>query len=215
MRSYHAHCQNCDYTSSETVGGVPALILDTPSDDPDADPEDPRLILLDDLQGRATIARSGYTFTSATLTGRYLRIRDFFCVKCGCLYQQRALAPAFAQLFWHLWVIVALPFVVFFFLISPDIIRGIVNGLFFGFMAGGASLALLDPLYRMYLRWRYSSCRSAFETKAGCPACGSKSKAIPGLYQGTIRCPKCKMETMRIKAVDTARAAESGKDHHR
>ena len=201
MQSYHARCQNCDYTSAETVGGVPALILDAPSDDPDADPEDPRLIQLDDRRGRETISRNGYTFTGATLTGRYLRTCEFFCVKCGHLYRQRSLAPAFAQFLWPLWAVVSLPFVVFFYMISPNVGLGIVNGGFFGFIGGGTSLALLDPLWRMYLCWRYPSRKAAFETKSGCPACGSKSKAMPGIYQGKIPCPRCKMKTMTIESI--------------
>lgn len=208
MRSYHAHCRNCNYVSSRTVGGVPALILDAPSDDADADPQWPQLILLDDLRGRETIARIGYTFISATLHGRYLRIREFFCAECGRLYQQRSLAPAFAQFIWPLWAVLAIPFMVLVFLISPNMILGIGNGLLFGMMAGGASLAVLDPAYRMYLRWRYPQRTSEFETKSSCPACGSKSKVAPGLYQGTIRCPECKMKTMTIESVETARAAE-------
>lgn len=97
MQAYRAHCQNCDFASAETVGGVPALILDAQSDDPDVDLTNPRLIRLHDSRARETIGRNGYSFISATLTGRYLRVSEVFCTKCGQLYQIRSLAPAFAQ----------------------------------------------------------------------------------------------------------------------
>ena len=172
MQAYRAHCQNCDFASPQTVGGVPALILDAPSDDPAADPTDRRLIRLDDDRGREVIARHGYSFISCILSGRYLRVQEVFCTDCGRLYQIRSLAPAFAQCWLRLWVILTIPFAILFFAISPSTWTGIANGLFFGSIAGGATIAVIDPMICALLRVRYPSRAREFTAPAVCLECG-------------------------------------------
>ena len=203
MNVYRGNCEKCDFTTAETAGGTPALILDAASNDPCADPNNPRLILLDDDNARETIVRNGHTFISATLKGRYLRVTEYFCVKCGHLYQQRTLAPAFAQFAWRLWCVLAIPFALLFFAISPNALAGILNGVFFGFIAAGATLALTDPICRLFLRLLYPQRARAFQTQRGCPTCGSTATALPGIYQGQLPCPRCKISTMSIVASDT------------
>lgn len=109
-----------------------------------------------------------------------------------------------------------MPFAIVFFAISPSMITGIINGLFFGCTAGGATIAAFDPLYRMYLRFRYPSRARDFSTPAACPECGATSNvnvasfALVGdskRWQGMIPCPNCKMTTMTIDLAETTNAA--------
>ncbi len=193
---FQGQCQTCQYKSPHTSGGYAAVVVDEPVQRPDSHPDDPRIVVLAHPLESQILNDLGYTFSSATLAGRFLIIQEFFCKSCGNLYEVRKLGTSP--------VVGCIPSLI------GGVLCGIIAGTFthdlgVGFITGLAVVSILeillgwliDPLISLWYRERARE----FRTQKRCPKCGDTRGVCPGSRRAVVPCPSCGQTSMQIKTI--------------
>lgn len=206
MRSemwFQGRCDSCGFESEKVRADCAGLIVDELSRDPSLDSPHERMVsLLGDSESE-TVRRHRYTFLSAVLAGRYVRVDQLVCCKCGHFYQQHFLGLRLGAWFWWIWALLAIPFGIVIFQNVPGTMASagrVFFTLFFGFIFAGATIAVADGVAFAYFRCRYPTRARRFGGPKRCPTCGSKNSAYVVLFRGALPCPGCGKRTMKINS---------------
>lgn len=193
---FQGECSSCGYQSPFVSDGYyGAVIVDNSCiiEKQDSDPNDERIVVLAHPLEQDIIEKYGFTYSSATLQGRYLQMHDLFCKSCGNVYETRRLAAA-TLIFGCLppiLIAVLLGIVIGIFQSS------ILDGLFGAFTASLFSWLTIDWLVGVYVRLRYAERSREFYIPRVCPKCGSRRAAI----RGVLPCPTCRQPSMKVKTI--------------
>ena len=193
---FQGQCSFCGYKSPMiSDGNCGAVIVDDSCiiENYDSHPNDDRIVVLAHPIEQHIIEKYGFTYTSATLQGRYLRLQDCFCKSCGHVYETRKLGSATL-------IFGCLPPILI--AVVLGIVTGvsrssILDGLFGAFFAGLVSWWTIDWLVGVYVRFRYIERSREFHISRDCPKCGSRRTATGGV----LPCPACHQRSMNVKAI--------------
>lgn len=200
---YRGRCTSCGYETPRAPSGADAIIADAPIELWRSNACNERLVTLTDGAGLDVVTRTGYTFRSAVLAGRYLRIYYVFCLKCGHRYRHQYMGLRFAgAYFWWSWTVSAVAIAVPTFMAARHPLAGALWALHAGPIGGGAVIGLADVAARLYYRCAYPARARKFNL-GQCPHCASKRKAYPGIYRGDLPCPGCGCRAMKLDRVDS------------
>lgn len=107
---YQARCESCTHSSDIYPAEYGAVLVDKPAASPSqevvagaalfepatfaevAEEHDPQLVVLAHPLEQHVLAETGYTWTTLTWAGRYVRVRRVVCRKCGRLFSTRRLS---------------------------------------------------------------------------------------------------------------------------
>jgi ribosomal protein S27E len=193
---YKGQCQNCQHESPVTSGGYAAIVLDEPTQHIGSHPDDPRIVILAHPLEMHILKELGFTFSSATLAGRWLNVNECFCKSCGNLYEVRKLGASGAVGCGPSLIAGSLCGVA-----TGMLMHDALLGVFVGLMTVNVLAILLGQLAALFVSWRYRERAREFATPKRCPKCGSQQGISPGSRKAVVPCPMCGQTAMRIKAV--------------
>jgi transcription elongation factor Elf1 len=176
------------------------VILDEPSTSMHAHPDNHRIVILGHPIESMILEELGFTAQSVALGGRLLFVQNVACRACGTMYETRRVGADSAWLGGSgCLVLLLISFAV------GIVVARYQESYLLGFVAGWLALIALFSLVSFvltrYVRWRYHDRVKEFDHGPGCPKCGSKSySAFPPRW-GTLMCPKCGKQSVRVRVV--------------
>lgn len=207
---YQAKCDHCSYTSELFPSGYGAVYLDEPpvgdsmpvaagavlhDDVGEADiveQSDPRLVVLMHPIEHSILSNAGYNWISLALAGRYVRVSQVLCIKCGTPSEVCRLTwpPAVAYLG-------CLPSFVLMFTAMIVWRLGI-------WAAYGLALAMFASLWLagcVYTRLRFRKRARDIEVCWSCSRCGANRYARVKKSRNLFPCPQCSEQSLQIHSV--------------
>jgi predicted Zn-ribbon and HTH transcriptional regulator len=169
-----ARCDNCDYEAPPFPHGGSAILLDDESESTFACNDDRRIVRLSHPGESRALTQLGYTYTSATLSGRMLAINAQVCHECGQVFESRRLtaAPGAGC--------------------AGNLLLGAAIGVAVGVqptrigaaLIVGAMVAVVGQLVAEFaicraVRWRYAERARSLDSSSVCPSCDGDVVSTP------------------------------------
>ena len=208
---YQGCCEECGYTTPIMTGSYGAVWVDQPIageqcevagavlhshvETPFATASDPRFVVLAHPIEAECLASTGFTWRDLLWQGRFVRVENVICCKCGTAFQVRSLAaPDFngcvagllcgtaAGIALGIWW------------------RSVILGVISWYLATVALVFASEMLERLYVRWRFASRAAALAEEKLCPHCHAND--FTPIHRATsTRCPVCLKDKLTFEMV--------------
>jgi predicted Zn-ribbon and HTH transcriptional regulator len=195
---HQAMCAECGYESSHFEDCGLAVILDDHSPSYFADPENRQIVVLGHPLEDSILQEIGFTYQSASLQGRMMKVTPVVCQDCGTIYQIRRVFSGdnAIGLSGCLWVLVISAIIG----ITVGWMRqSILLGLGTIWLGAGLIFGLIDFSIDRFVRWRFKKRVKEFDRSSGCPECSSKRYATSTMFWRRLPCIACGKKAVRIR----------------
>ena len=192
-------CSACNAVAARTSDRYMAIFMDEAAREL-AHQDDPHLIILAHPGESRILAKLGFTFQTAALSGRLVSVSKVFCKECGQSFEIRHLTTGlgvFGCFGFVILVALAIPVGVGIALLVDNWI-----GCIAGFVTLGLLSAAVDSAVTKFILSRYAERAKRVATSARCPACGSREFGTPvELQREPIPCRACGQREVRFKMI--------------